>query len=1294
MLFLDTLRRRLLVGGSLALLAILTACGGTADVNEVAPTVNTPPTFTTPPAAQTLNASAGGTASFSVTATGTPASITYAWTLAGTPVGSGTFTANGTCTGTAALSNGGATLTLSSLATACVGVLTVGVTASNGALPNATASTTLTVNAAPQITQPPLAQTINAGGGATFTATATGSPTPTYAWTLNGTALGTGSITIGTCSVISSTSNGGASLSLTSVSFQCDGAAVGLTVSNGINPNATASTTLTVNSAPPAITQPLLAQTITAGGGATFTVAATGTPAPTYAWTLNGSAVVSGAFTVGSCTGASAITAGGTNLSLANVALGCNGATVSVVASNAMGTSSPSSAALNVNAAGSAPTITTQPVGLTVANGGGGAFSLIVTGTPTPTVTWRIGSTALSSSPYNVGGCSFSYTTLNGGQQLNLSGVTLGCSGSQFSALVSNSAGSVTSNTVALTVLNVAPPTITVPPVAASTTVGGSASFSVTASGSAPLSYVWTLNGAALPASGGFSNGGCTADLSSTSGGASITLSNVSAACNNAAIVVTVSNGNAPDATSAPVTLSVLSAPSSLGACFGGPNGWCYVQPVPMANTLTGLAFDAVGDGVTIVGYAGTVLRSTDRLATVSTSWLAPRYDFSSLVSPSPSRLLAAVPYISRGSSQGLYLSTDAGASWTRIPDLDAPAGIAFKDAQVGVAVGSSFIARTSDGGSTWTRLDVPAINTSTAVSPSGVAYAGRDVDGNDVFVASGFQSAAGAPDGGLRSTDNGLTWSVVPGMAVASGRLTDVVFNGQGVGLAMNDDQQAAAHSTDFGATWTQVTLPFVARRAAFGGANTVVILGESSVHAHSADGGQTWSPQARSLRNGYQEWRPYMRDANEGVAIGLYGAIARTLDGGASWQAVTNGNINDNVSALEANPNRTVLLGQINNGLRRSTDGLTWNEVSAGNLFSGVRHSISWGSEAVAIAATNFEGVHLTTDAGNTWMQVRQRSDTGTYTAVAMANAQTALVSGYDVVNGNVVPFVERSTDAGQTWNRLALAGLSGSGLTIYAARFVSATLGFIAGSAGTPGSARLWRTEDAGATWLPITLPDVGTNGRRDIIWAIQPGPSGTVFMATDSALLRSADSGFNWQRVLDANAFGSMTDVGFSGTVGIAVGFVSVWRSTDSGATWTRLDLPIDSYGSLSATAWAPDGSVLVGGDGGALLINRSQGALAARPDNPMFRQSLNLPAAPAAGTVAPPRRAGPAVRPGMPSGAHAPGSREALLLAPPTAPAAAPSFPGAAVVLPKVRTPDRRAPAPESGATAGAARASR
>ncbi|MCA3216381.1 MAG: hypothetical protein ING39_13320 [Burkholderiales bacterium] len=1149
-------------------------------------------------------------------------------------------------------------------------------------------------NTAPTISQAPSAQTITAGGGATFTVAATGTPAPTYAWTLNGSAVGSGAFTVGACTGNASTSNGGASLSLTSVSVGCNGATIGVTASNGVNPNATATTTLTVNGSAPAITQALLAQTITAGAGATYTTAASGNPAPDFTWRLNGTQLGNSTFTIGSCTGASAITAGGTNLSLTNVALGCNGATVSVVATNVVGTSSPSSAALNVNAAGTAPTITTQPVGLTVANGGGGPFSLIANGTPTPTVTWRIDSTALSSSgAYNVGGCSFSYTTVSSGQQLNLSGVTLGCSGSQFSALVSNSAGSATSNTVALTVLNVAPPTITVPPVAASTTVGGSAGFSVTATGSAPLSYVWTLNGAALPASGGFSNNGCTATLSSSGGGASITLSNLSAACNNAAIVVTVSNGNPPDATSAPVTLSVLSAPSSLGACFGGPLGWCYLQPVPMANTLTGLAFDAVGDGVTIVGSSGTVLRSTDRLAAVSTSWLVPRYAFSGLVSPSPGRLLAAVAFTVDG---GLYLSTDSGVSWTQTIALpfNAPAGIAFKDAQVGVAVGRGFIVRTSDGGSTWTRLDVPAIDTSTEVSPSGVAYAGRDVAGNDVFVASGFQSSAGAPFGGLRSTDGGLTWSVVPAMAVASRRLTDVVFNGQGVGLAMMDEvQPVAARSTDFGVTWTSVNLPFRARRAAFGGANTVVILGESSEHAHSADGGQTWSPQARSLRMGQQDWRPYMRDANEGVAIGFYGAIARTLDGGASWQAVTNGNINDSVYALEANPSRTVLLGQLNNGLQRSTDGRTWTRASTSNfLSSGGGQSISWGSESVAVAATVNEGVHLTTDAGNTWRQVRPRFDTGIYTAAAMANTQTALVSGYDVVNGNVETFVERSTDGGQTWSRLAIAGLSGSGTEIYAARFVSPTLGFLGGSRGSAGT-RLWRTENSGETWQQVTLPVVGTSNRTDSIQRIEPGPVGFVFLATDSALLRSEDSGTTWSRVLDSNGFGSMLDVRFNGQVGVAVGSTGgVWRSTDGGETWTRLDLPID--GTLFATAWTSDGSVLVGGGGGALLINRSQGALAARPDNPMFRQSLNLPAAPAAGTVAPPRRVGPAVRPGMPSGAHAPGSREALLLAPPTAPAAAPPFPGAAVVLPKVRTPDRRAPAPESGATAGAARASR
>ena len=66
--------------------------------------------------------------------------------------------------------------------------------------------------------------------------------------------------------------------------------------------------------------------------------------------------------------------------------------------------------------------------------------------------------------------------------------------GSLFSVVVSNSAGSVTSNNATLTVRT--PPTITTQPADTTVRAGQKAKFSVTATGTAPLNYQWTKNGA------------------------------------------------------------------------------------------------------------------------------------------------------------------------------------------------------------------------------------------------------------------------------------------------------------------------------------------------------------------------------------------------------------------------------------------------------------------------------------------------------------------------------------------------------------------------------------------------------------------------------------------------------------------------------------------------------------------------------------------------------------------------------------------------------------------------------
>jgi hypothetical protein len=82
------------------------------------------------------------------------------------------------------------------------------------------------------------------------------------------------------------------------------------------------------------------------------------------------------------------------------------------------------------------------------------------------------------------GATSASYTT---------PATTASDNGSLFSVVVSNSAGSVTSNNATLTVKT--PPTITTQPANTTVKAGKTAKFTVTAAGTTPLSYQWRKNG-------------------------------------------------------------------------------------------------------------------------------------------------------------------------------------------------------------------------------------------------------------------------------------------------------------------------------------------------------------------------------------------------------------------------------------------------------------------------------------------------------------------------------------------------------------------------------------------------------------------------------------------------------------------------------------------------------------------------------------------------------------------------------------------------------------------------------
>jgi hypothetical protein len=128
------------------------------------------------------------------------------------------------------------------------------------------------------------------------------------------------------------------------------------------------------------------------------------------------------------------------------------------------------------------PSFATQPASQTVTAGQPATFSVTVTGTGPFTYRWQKNNADIS------GANSSTYTT---------PATVSGDNGAMFRVIVSNSAGSATSASAILTVNSVpVGPSISTQPANQTVTVGLTATFSVVAAGTAPLTYQWQKNNA------------------------------------------------------------------------------------------------------------------------------------------------------------------------------------------------------------------------------------------------------------------------------------------------------------------------------------------------------------------------------------------------------------------------------------------------------------------------------------------------------------------------------------------------------------------------------------------------------------------------------------------------------------------------------------------------------------------------------------------------------------------------------------------------------------------------------
>ncbi len=171
------------------------------------------------------------------------------------------------------------------------------------------------------------------------------------------------------------------------------------------------------------------------------------------------------------------------------------------------------------------PSVATEPTDQTVTVGQTATFSVVAAGSAPLNYQWNKNGTAITSAT------SASYTT---------PATIASDDGAQFTALISNKVGRVTSNPVSLHVKVRVAPSITTQPANQTVTAGQTATFTVLASGMAPLSYQWLKNGANVA---GATSSSYTTPLTTTADGGStfnVVVSNTAGTATSNAATLTV----------------------------------------------------------------------------------------------------------------------------------------------------------------------------------------------------------------------------------------------------------------------------------------------------------------------------------------------------------------------------------------------------------------------------------------------------------------------------------------------------------------------------------------------------------------------------------------------------------------------------------------------------------------------------------------------------------------------------------------------------------------------------------
>lgn len=391
--------------------------------------------------------------------------------------------------------------------------------------------------------------------------------------------------------------------------------------------------------------------------------------------------------------------------------------------------------------------------------------------------------------------------------------------------------------------------------------------------------------------------------------------------------------------------------------------------------------------------------------------------------------------------------STDNGTTWSDQSAAVAPSGmvqvssidvVSSSEAWIlGVDAGNqSVLVRTTNSGTTW------------PTTPVGLSH---DYNSGTISTPSSGVAWAAAANGLVtRTTNGGTTWSA--SVQAGVGYLADLIAVNSSIAIVSG--AYGMARTTDGGATWSLLQAPLNAHVHDFDrfGSGALVAATNGMGVMRSTDNGATWTAEHTVVA---QLRATSAVDANTAFAAGSNGTVQRTTDG-VSWTDVTSGTLQSMWDIAARSATSALAVGNAG-AVHRTTNGTSWNAVSTPVGATVQLRGVDLSASGLALAVGTGGTVARSTDSGASWSLVTSGTSARLHdVSISRSDEQVVWMSGDSLT-------LRRSTDGGATWSAVGTTGLPG-GADLLDVAAVDSQVAWVVPVA----SSAAYVTTNGGTTW----------------------------------------------------------------------------------------------------------------------------------------------------------------------------------------------------------------------------------